>query len=84
MDRVERTIETSRNWRRVGLSGTLDEALVDGGGIFTAEDGNAGSLVGLLRGVNEGRGVEVMTGKGSKSNSVVLSGNPMSGVHGLG
>ena len=83
MDRVGRTIETSRNWRRVGLSDALDEVLAEGG-IFTAEDGNAGSLVGLFRGVNDVRGVEVMTGKGSKSNSVVLSGNPMSGVHGSG
>ena len=66
------------------MSGTLDEALADGGGIFTAEDGNVGSLVGLLRGVNDVRGVEVVTGKGSKSNSVVLSGNSMSGVQGSG
>ena len=71
IDRVERTIETSRNWRRVGLSGALDKALAGGGGIFTAEDGKAGSLVGLLRGVNDVRGVEVTTGKGSKLNNVV-------------
>ena len=84
VDRVEWTIETSRNWRRVGLSRTLDKALVDGGGILTAEDGNTGSFAGPFRGDKDGRGVEVMTGKGSKSKRVVLSGNPMSGVHGSG
>ena len=84
VDHVERTMETSRIQRRVGFEGTLDEALAEGGGIFMAEDGNAGSLVGLLRGVNDGRGVEVVTDKGSKSNSVVLSGNPILGVQGSG
>ena len=53
-DRVERTMETSRNWRRVGLRGALDKALADGGGILTAEDGNAGSFTGLFRGVKDG------------------------------
>ena len=84
VDQVERTIETSQSVRQVGLSGTLDEALVDGGGILTAEDGNAGSFAGPFRGDKDDRGVEVTTGKGSKSNDVVLSGNPMLGVQGLG
>ena len=63
VDRVEQTIETSCSMRRVGLSGALDEALVDRGGIFMAEDDSAGSLAGLLRGVKEGQGVGLMTGK---------------------
>ena len=84
MDCVERTIETSRNWRRVGLSGALDKVLAEGGGIFTAEDGNIGSFAGLFRGVSDGRGVELATGKGSKSKRVVLSGNPISGAQGSG
>ena len=63
VDRVEQTIETSRSVRRVGFSGTLDEALVDGGGILTAEDGNTGSFAGPFRGDKDGRGVKVTTGK---------------------
>ena len=43
VDLVERTIETSRSLRRVGLRGALEELLIEGGGIFTAEDGNVGS-----------------------------------------
>ena len=68
----------------MGLSRALDEAPVDGGGILTVEDGNAGSFAGPFRGDKDGRGVEVMTGKGSKSNRVVLSGNPILGVQGSG
>ena len=75
-------METSRSLRRVGLRGVLEEA--KGGGIFTAEDGNAGSFAGLFRGVSDGRGVELVTGKGSKSKRVVLSGNPISGAQGSG
>ena len=66
------------------MSGTLDEALVDGGGILTAEDGNTGSFTGLFRGVKDGQGVELATGKGSKLKRVVLLGNPISGAQGSG
>ena len=84
VDLVERTIETSRSLRQVGLRGALEELLIDRGGILTAEDGKAGSFAGLFRGVRDGQGVELVTGKGSKSKSVVLSGNPISGAQGSG
>ena len=81
---MEQTIETLCSLRQVGLSGTMEEALAKGGGILTVEDGKAGSLAGLLSGVREGLGVELATGKGSRSKRVVLSGNPMLGVQGSG
>lgn len=77
-------METSCILSRNGGSGTLDKALDNGGGILTAEDGNAGSFAGLLRGVKAGLGVAIAMGKGLRSKSIVLSGNPMSGVQGSG
>ena len=77
-------METSCSLSRVGLRGALDEVLAEGGGIFTAEDGNVGSFTGLFRGIRDGRGVELAMGKGSKSKRVVLSGTPISGAQGSG
>lgn len=81
---VEWMMEMSCNLRQVSFGRTLDELLADGGGILTAEEGNAGSFAGLLRGVKAGLGVELVAGRGSKLKRVVLSGNPILGVQGSG